>query len=180
MDARANVTEPDLRKDRTAIRKARHVEDARVCCADIVVARKVRKPPGPPERRNRAHHDLRVELAHSFVIKPHPLDYARREVLHQYIDLEEQFLQDRQSARFFRINADAFLAAILLDVVGTPTIAHVRYAARDITVRRNLDLDYLGAHLTQVSRGGGPRQRLREIKHLVTVQHSSPHFTAPP
>jgi hypothetical protein len=175
MNAGTDVAEPNLRKDRGTIRVTSHIEDARVGGTDIIVSGQVRQTPGSPERRDRTHHDLWVQSAHRLVIKAHPLDYARCKILNQNIHLWDKSLQDRESCGLLRIETETFLAAILLNVIAASPVAHERHRASQIPIRRKLNLDYLGAHLPEISCCRRACQSLSEIEHLVTFQHPGFH-----
>ena len=67
------------------------------------------------------------------------------------------------------------LTTVLLDEVTTAVAVGEWQAARGITKRRDLYLDYLGAHLRHQSRDGRPRQILREIEYADTIQNHHAH-----
>src|SRR5581483_11951359 len=169
--ARTDVADAKLRKDRRPVRETRQIEHAGVSRADVIVAGTVGERAVPPERRDRTHDDTRIEFAHYFVAETDALDDAGREILYQHVDTRYQRLEDRQALRLLQIDAEAFLAAILLNVVGAAAVAQVRHAARKVAIRGDLDFDHLRAHLPQIARGGWSGERLREIEHSVAGEH---------
>ena len=76
------------------------------------------------------------------------------------------------AAGFFRIEAEALLAPVLLHVVGAAAIAEIGHAAGDVAAGGEFDLDDLGAHLAEVTGGGGSRQHLGEIQYAVALEHA--------
>ncbi len=71
----------------------------------------------------------------------------------------------------FNVDANTFLAEILLRVVTAAAVLEVRQIVRAITFRTDFDLDYLGAHLGHRAGHGRPRDVLGEIERFVTVEH---------
>jgi hypothetical protein len=61
---------------------------------------------------------------------------------------------------------------IVLEVIGTGTIAAQSEGARAVAVGRRFDLDYVGAHFGQDSGASWTGNKLGEIEDSVALQHS--------
>src|ERR1700737_3337052 len=170
MNARADVAHRDHREERRPVRLATHRRDARVGGAQPVESGFARKRSGLPKGGNRAHHDARIERLDDFIIETDAPNDSRRVVFDEDVDVLDEFLEDGQAFRLLRIDADAFFAAVVLDVIAAPALDHDERAARGIAVRREFDLDDLGAHLGEHQRAGRARDDLRKVEHLVAVK----------
>src|ERR1700680_642869 len=91
------------------------------------------------KRRDRAHDNLRIELAHIFIVEAHAANHPGSVILHEYIDLRYEIAHDRFSFEGLHIDAQTHLAAILLNEIGAPLVSYVRKITRKITIRRQLD-----------------------------------------
>ena len=92
-----------------------------------------------------------------FPPQAHPRDRARRIILEQDVHRGQQFLDDRETLGLLGIEAEAFLATVLLHEVGASPILQKGKGAREISLRRNLHLDDVGAELGHQSRYGRAR-----------------------
>ena len=63
--------------------------------------------------------------------------------------MREQPFYQLHRARLFQIQAQTFLAQVVLDEMAAAAVFEQRQDARPIADRRDLDLDYLRAHLGQ-------------------------------
>src|SRR6266851_9538850 len=170
MHARADVPHRDHREERRPVRLAAHRSDARVGGAQPVESGFARKRPGLSKGRNRAHHDARIERLDGCVVETDAPYHSRCVIFDQDIDFLDEFLEDAEAFRLLRVDADAFFAAVVLNVIAAPALDHDERAARGIAVRREFDLDDLGAHLGEHQRAGRARNDLREVEHLVAVE----------
>src|SRR5690349_15156444 len=146
MDTGADVADRQRRNDRRAVFLTDQTRDSRVSLPYQIEAWIFRERAGLAEGRYRAHHDPWIELAHFGIAKAEPRDRARGEVFDQNVDLFHQFAQDLRALGIARIETEAHLAQVVLDIVTASIVAHVRNQPGAIAVRSKLDLDNLGAH----------------------------------
>src|SRR3972149_2761166 len=73
--------------------------------------------------RDTEHDDLRIDFSHVFVIQAQTLNGSRREILNQDIGPFHQFLNDRSSARVFKVQAQAEPVVVIKGEVATPVQA---------------------------------------------------------
>ncbi len=151
---------------------ANHAQNARIRASDEIVAGTIRQRAMLSEGGNRAHDEPGVERLHRFIAEAETTDYAGRIVLDQDIDLWNQFLDNPSRSRISEIEAQTFFATILLDVVGAAPVAKVRHSARDITIGREFDLDYVGAHFAHVASRRRSGQDLSEIEYAIALEHA--------
>src|SRR5215469_11196099 len=114
----------DCRHDhvRCALRLPAHRNNSRVRCTEEIKTRLVGQWPGLPERRYRTHYDLRIQHLHRVVIEAESADHSRGEVLDQHVSLENQLLDYRKSFGRLKIDANAFLAAIVLNEIAAAAV----------------------------------------------------------
>src|SRR5712671_2420112 len=120
-------------------------------------------------QRNRGHHDAWIDCAHGLVIEAHARDHARREVLDHNIDFAHQVAYDRDCGGIFHVEAEALLAAVLLDVIAAAAIAEKGQMSRTVTARRQFEFNYFSAHLGHQARDRRASEYLAEVENLVTV-----------
>ena len=77
-----------------------------------------------------------------------PSDDTRCEIFDQYINLGNEIANDRMPLGGFHIDAQALLAAVLLDEITAAAVAKIRQMARTIATGWQLDFDYFGSHLS--------------------------------
>src|SRR4029077_10283669 len=116
MHARADVPHRDHREEGRPVRLAAHRSDTRVGGTQPVESGFTRKRPGLPKGGNRAHHDARIERLDGFVIETDAPNYSGRVVFDQNVNVLDEFLEDGEAFRLLRVDADTFLAAVVLDV----------------------------------------------------------------
>src|SRR5215469_5307033 len=163
MDAGADVANSEGGEDRRAIGITTHVQHAGVCGAHGVVARAVRQWPPLAEAGNRAHYDFWIQQTYAVVSESHSRDNAGCVILNQYVYIWDQGLDNLQTRGIFHVDAEAFLASILLYVISTAAVAQKRQCTARIAAWRKLDLNNLGSHLGHHPRCGRPGQDLSEI-----------------
>src|SRR6266851_10076617 len=134
MHARADVPHRDHREERRPVRLAAHRSNARVGGAQPVESGFARKRPCLSKGRNRAHHDARIERLDGFVVETDAPNYSRCVIFDQNIDILDEFLEDGEAFRLLRVDADAFFAAVVLNVITAATLDHDERAARGIAI----------------------------------------------
>ena len=113
----------------------------------------------------------RIDLVHCLPTETEPPDGARRETLDQHITLLKHLVQEFYRARIRAIDANALLAAIALDLIAGAPVTQIGQGTRSFTIRRELDLDHLGAHLGQEPRRGRSSQDLRKVQYSNAVEN---------
>jgi len=166
-----DVAETQHRQRRGAIGIADHMSHSRVGLRDVVEAGKRAERTGLTEGGYRAHDDLWVAPIHLFPAEPHAADHAGREVLDEHVDLRQERTENLETRRLFRVDADALFAPILLDVVSAAAVAERPEAAREVALRRQLDLDHFRSHLGEEPGARRAGEHLGEVEHLETVEH---------
>ncbi len=172
MHARHHIADRHMRQDRRAsVVRVESANYRRIRSADEIEAGQRRQLAGLAERGQRAHHDSRIDLLDHVVTQPHPLDRSGAEVFDEHVHGSDQPLYQVDCARLFQIQAQAFLAQVVLYEMAAAAVFERRQGARPIADRRDLDLDYLRAHLGQKPRGRGPGDELGDIEHPKAAQH---------
>ena len=164
------VAQPEHRERRRPVGIADHISHARIAHPDVIVAGAIGERSGLSESRDRAHDQPRIDLADFFPSKTHPRDRSRRIVFEQDIHRGQQFLDDRETFGFLGIEAEAFLAAVLLHEIRASPILQKRKVAREISLGRDLHFDDIGAEFGHQARHGRAGERLGEVENLVTVK----------
>ena len=173
VNAGRDVAQPEHRKRRRPVGIANHISHGRVAHPDVIVAWAIGERAGLPESRDRAHDEPRINLADLFPAKTHPRDRSRGVVFDQHVHRGQQFLDDRETFGLLWVEAEAFLAAVLLHEVRAAAVLQKRKGAREIALGRKLHLDDVGAKLGHQPRHGRTGERLGEVQNLVTVKNVS-------
>jgi hypothetical protein len=135
------------------------------CLHHGLVAAIVGARPSPPERRDRAVDETWLDLGQRFIAEAERLHGAGPEVLQHHVALAGQALEQLAALGSLQIHRDALLAAVDRHEVRRFAAQERRPRARVVALARLLDLDDLGAHVTEDHRAERPGQHPREIQH---------------
>src|SRR5579875_2275322 len=171
MDAGAGIANGQAGKHRSLAGLANHVEDTRVARADKIPSRLSGQRPVLSESGDRTHYDFGIERLDDVVSKPEPFHGTGAEILHHDIHPGDQLLDNAEAGLFSEIDAETFLAEVLLDEVAAAIAFEIGHAAGLVAVGRHLDLDHFGAHLRHHPRHRGSRDILAEVQDLVSAKH---------
>ena len=169
--AGGHVADAQPDEHRRPVRIARHVHQSREGLRDEVVADLVRERPGAPEGRDRRHDEARIELAERGVVEAALFHYSWTVIFDHHVCFFRQAAQKLDRFGLGEVQAEALLAAVLLDEVGAAPVAHRGQQPRRVAHRRLLDLDDFGAHLGHKAGYCRARQILREVQHAHAGQH---------
>ena len=128
---------------------------------DLVEARPVAIRAVLPEARYAAIDEPRVERLQGFVVDTEPEFHVRAIVLDHDIHRLDQPVEDRAAVRFLEVERQAALVAMqVLEIRAVAVARHV------VALARHLDLDDVGAPISQMPGAGGSGARARQIQHL--------------
>src|ERR1700686_1578453 len=88
----ADVAECHHRYVRSFTRLAAHRGEPGKCLAASIISCQVRQRPGLAKARNPAHYKARVNLVDDLVVEAQSPDPSRCVILHEYVDLADQVL----------------------------------------------------------------------------------------
>ena len=147
-----------------------------------IVAGSWRVRSGLPEAGNRAVDQAWKHCVQIIVTQSVFRQRADLEVLHQYVALRNQLARDRLAFRSRDVERDRALVAIDADEIGA--LLSARHGGRSetagvVAAARLLDLDHIGAQITEHLRAGRPGQDARQVEHLQPPQRPT-GFAHPP
>ena len=167
MPATRSPTElPDLH--RRAVREAGEVHHAGLGLDDEVVARAVRLGAGLAEAGDRAVHEPRVQPGERLVPEAELVHRSRPEVLEEHVALARERLKDLASLGRLEVQGDALLVAVDRHEVRRLALDERRPAARVVALAGLLDLDDLGAHVTEHHGAEGTGEDAGEVENADT------------
>ncbi len=151
----------ELRRSR---RIARHMADSGERLRHEVEADLAGERAGAAERRDGGHDEAGVEATELRVAESALVEHAGAEVLDHHVDFGSERAQELECLGLREVEAEALLAAVLLDEVGAAALLHERQHARRVASWGELDLDDRGAELCHEARDRRPGEVLGEIQ----------------
>src|SRR5215468_5773692 len=123
------------------------------------------------EALDRGHDHARIGLVDVLPGQPHAVERAGREILHQHVAMFDQPVEDFLALGMLGVDGDRALVTVEhgeIEAVGAFDVAQL--AARDVADAGPLDLDNVGAHISQKLRAGRPRLHVGEVEHPHAVE----------
>src|SRR5581483_3149873 len=156
-----------------------------------VVARAFAIRPGVAEAGDRAVHEPGMRGLKLLVAEPVALQVAELVVLDEDVGFRGERTHELLAFRLREVHRDGLFAAVRgREVGGVPRLASRRVlhpgraeGARIVADLRALDLDHLGAEVSQVLAGPGRREDTRKVEHAHSGQgprHAAQSITQPP
>src|SRR5215468_9959810 len=134
------------------------------------------------EALDRGHDHARIGLVNVLPGQAHAVERAGREILHQHVAVLDQPIEDLLALGMLGVDGDRALAAVEhgeIEAVGAFDVAQL--AARDVADAGPLDLDHVGAHISEQLRAGRARLHVGEIEDAHAVERLAgfaPGFSA--
>src|SRR6185312_3896164 len=123
------------------------------------------------EALDRRDDHARIELLNALPGKPHAIEHAGREILHQHVAMLDQRLEHLLALLVLGVEGDRALVVVQhgeIEAVGIGNVAQL--AARDIADARPLHLDHVGAEPREELRAGRARLDMGEVENLYAIQ----------
>ena len=146
------------------------LDGARPRVVGDAVARQVLVRAGGAVARDRAHHDLRVELLEPVVAEAHLGEEAGTHRLDDDVGAAHEVLEHRDAVGLLEVEHERLLAPVHVEVEQRRVpVERPRHLAA-VVARGRLDLDDLGAEVDEVRRDRG-RTEQRALDHPHAVEH---------
>src|SRR4051812_10674079 len=170
MQPGARVADLRAGDERRAVRHAGGAHRPAHRLRNVFIRLEVRVRSGGAETLDRAHDNLRIDLADLLPGKAEALEHAWAEVLHDDVALLQEVDEYLLALARLHVDGDRALVAVEHREVERVGVRHVAQLAAGRIPLRILELDDVGAHPREQLRAGWPGLHVRHVENSYALQ----------